>query len=67
MGTMGRMVFRRFLIGIATLFVVSVLVFAGTEILPGDVAQIILGQSATTRSRGFFQHFQWGSISCHSP
>lgn len=50
MGTMGRMVFRRLLIGIATLFVVSVLVFAGTEILPGDVAQIILGQSATPES-----------------
>src|SRR5690606_29817322 len=26
---------------------VSVLVFAGTEILPGDVAEIILGQEAT--------------------
>ncbi len=47
---MGRMVFRRLLIGFATLFVVSVLVFAGTEILPGDVAQIILGQSATPES-----------------
>ncbi len=41
------MVLRRFAIGIATLWVVSVLVFAGTEILPGDVAQILLGQSAT--------------------
>lgn len=41
------MVIRRIAIGIATLWVVSVLVFAGTEILPGDVAQILLGQSAT--------------------
>jgi len=42
-----KMVIRRILIGIVTLFVVSVLVFVGTNILPGDVAQIILGQSAT--------------------
>jgi len=44
---MGAMIIRRLFIGIATLWAVSVLVFAGTEILPGDVAQIILGQSAT--------------------
>ncbi|MCP4011063.1 MAG: ABC transporter permease [Proteobacteria bacterium] len=44
---MMQMVIRRLLIGVATLWVVSVLVFAGTNILPGDVAQIILGQSAT--------------------
>lgn len=41
------MIIRRMGIGIVTLWVVSVLVFAGTEILPGDVAQIILGQNAT--------------------
>ncbi len=44
---MMKMVLRRILIGIGTLWVVSVLVFIGTSILPGDVAQIILGQSAT--------------------
>lgn len=44
---MGLMIARRIGIGIVTLWVVSVLVFAGTEILPGDVAQIILGQNAT--------------------
>lgn len=38
---------RRLLIGIFILLIVSVLVFAGTEILPGDVATAILGQSAT--------------------
>ena len=42
-----RMVMHRIGIGIATLIVVSILVFIGTNILPGDVAQIILGQSAT--------------------
>ena len=44
---MMRMVLQRLGIGIATLFVVSVIVFLITSILPGDVAQIILGQSAT--------------------
>ncbi|MBT6278042.1 MAG: ABC transporter permease [Chromatiales bacterium] len=44
------MVLRRIAIGFATLWVVSVLVFAGTEILPGDVAQIVLGQAATPES-----------------
>ncbi len=40
-------VLRRLGLGIITLWVVSVLVFTGTEILPGDVAEAILGQSAT--------------------
>ncbi|MDM8543564.1 ABC transporter permease [Desulfococcaceae bacterium HSG9] len=44
---MKTMVLQRFGIGLITLLVVSVLVFAGTEILPGDVAEIVLGQSAT--------------------
>lgn len=38
---------KRLLIGLATLLFVSVLVFVGTEILPGDVAHAILGQGAT--------------------
>jgi peptide/nickel transport system permease protein len=38
---------KRVLQGVLTLFVVSMLVFAGTEILPGDVADAVLGQSAT--------------------
>ena len=44
---MQRMVIQRILIGLVTLWVVSVMVFAGTSILPGDVAEIVLGQSAT--------------------
>ncbi|MEO6626525.1 MAG: ABC transporter permease [Burkholderiaceae bacterium] len=42
------MILRRIGIGIVMLWVVSVLVFAGTEILPGDAAQVMLGQNATT-------------------
>jgi peptide/nickel transport system permease protein len=38
---------RRFGLGLVTLFFVSVLVFAGTQALPGDAAQAILGKTAT--------------------
>ena len=44
---MQRMIIQRILIGFATLWVVSVLVFVGTSVLPGDVAEIVLGQTAT--------------------
>ena len=44
---MTRMVMQRIGIGFATLWVVSVIVFVATSILPGDVAEIVLGQSAT--------------------
>lgn len=43
-------ILRRIGIGIATLIAVSVLIFLGTSVLPGDVAQIILGQMATPES-----------------
>src|SRR5580704_11737048 len=38
---------RRLALGLITLWAVSLLIFAGTEILPGDVATAILGQSRT--------------------
>lgn len=44
------LVIRRITIGVLTVLVVSLLVFAGTELLPGDVAQAILGSSATPES-----------------
>lgn len=68
---MMRMVFQRLGIGIVTLFVVSVIVFLITSILPGDVAQIILGQSATPDTLaalraelgmdqpGYVRYFSW--------
>ena len=37
-------------LGLVLLLAVSVLIFLGTEALPGDVAQAILGQSATPES-----------------
>lgn len=42
-----RLVAQRVALGLLLLFAVSVLIFAGTQILPGDVAQAILGQTAT--------------------
>lgn len=44
---LGWLILRRIGLGFVTLFVVSLIVFAGTEILPGDVAQAVLGQGAT--------------------
>jgi peptide/nickel transport system permease protein len=41
---------RRLLAALVTLLVVSILVFAGTEVLPGDAAQAILGRNATPES-----------------
>ena len=38
---------QRIALGILLLLAASVLIFVGTQILPGDVAQSILGQSAT--------------------
>lgn len=38
---------QRLALGLLLFFLVSILIFAGTLILPGDVAQSILGQSAT--------------------
>lgn len=42
-----KLIAMRLLVGLATLLFVTVLVFLGTELLPGDVAQAVLGQSAT--------------------
>ena len=47
MGPIARLLAQRISLGLLLLFLVSVLIFAGTMILPGDVAQQILGQSAT--------------------
>ncbi|MCE2521174.1 MAG: ABC transporter permease [Alphaproteobacteria bacterium] len=44
---MFKLIIRRLFLGLLTLLAITVLVFLGTEILPGDVAQAILGQSAT--------------------
>jgi len=47
MSNLSHVVLRRAFFGVLTLFATSLLVFAATEILPGDVATAILGQTAT--------------------
>ena len=42
-----KLIAQRLALGILLLFLVSIVIFTGTLILPGDVAQSILGQSAT--------------------
>lgn len=42
-----KLVAKRLALGVLTLFLVSVMIFAATEILPGDVATAILGQQAS--------------------
>ncbi len=41
------MIGKRLALGLLTLFIVSVLIFLATELLPGDFAEEFLGQSAT--------------------
>jgi peptide/nickel transport system permease protein len=45
--SLGRFIIRRLFLLLLTLFVVSIVIFSITEILPGDVATMILGQEAT--------------------
>lgn len=47
MSPLARLVAWRVMVALGTLLFVSVAVFAATEILPGDVAEVVLGQSAT--------------------
>ncbi|RWG80920.1 MAG: ABC transporter permease [Mesorhizobium sp.] len=66
-----RLIVQRVSLGVLLLVAVSVLIFAGTQILPGDVAQAILGQSATPESLAnlreqlglndpaFIRYFRW--------
>ena len=39
-------ILNRILLGIFTLFIVSVIIFCSIELLPGDFTQTVLGQSA---------------------
>jgi peptide/nickel transport system permease protein len=46
-GKLGSMIARRLGLGLLTLFIVSVFISLGVEMLPGDLAEAVLGQSAT--------------------
>ena len=49
------MVAQRLGLGLLTLFVISLLIFGAIELLPGDIAQEILGQSATPETVAAFR------------
>ena len=49
------MTLQRLGLGAITLFVVSVVIFSAVELLPGDLAQAILGQSATPETVAAFR------------
>jgi peptide/nickel transport system permease protein len=50
-----RTVLQRLGLGLVTLFVVSIVIFAAIELLPGDFARSILGQAATPETVAAFQ------------
>lgn len=47
MNRIWRIIGQRLLLGVLTLFIISVVIFGATELLPGDLASQLLGQSAT--------------------
>ncbi len=49
------LVLKRVGLGVLTLWVISVLIFVGVELLPGDLAEEILGQNATPETVAAFR------------
>ncbi len=47
MNSLVKMILQRLGLGLLTLFIVSLIIFLGVELLPGDLAEEILGRSAT--------------------
>ncbi|MBE9558306.1 MAG: ABC transporter permease [Proteobacteria bacterium] len=50
-----KMVAQRFALGLLTLLIVSMIISAGVELLPGDLAEAILGQGATPETVAAFR------------
>ncbi len=50
-----QMVAQRIALGLVTLFIVSLIIFLGVELLPGDLAEAVLGQSATPETIAAFR------------
>lgn len=53
--TLARLVVERALLGLVTLFVVSVITFSAVQFLPGDIAEQTLGQGATPETVAAFR------------
>ncbi|WP_372893859.1 ABC transporter permease [Rhodosalinus sp.] len=50
-----RTVLQRLALGVLTLFIVSIIIFASVQMLPGDFAEAVLGQAATTETVAAFR------------
>lgn len=50
-----KMLAQRLALGVLTLFIVSLIIFGSVEMLPGDIAEEILGQSATEETVAAFR------------
>ena len=50
-----KMVAQRLGLGLITLFIVSLIIFSSVELLPGDLAEAILGQAATEETVAAFR------------
>jgi len=55
MNSLGAMVTKRLAFGVVTLFCITLLIFLGVEMLPGDLAEAILGQAATPETVAAFR------------
>lgn len=55
MNVLFRILTERILFGLFSLFVVSVIIFFAVEMMPGDLAEAILGQSATAETLAAFR------------
>lgn len=53
--TIWTMIAKRLGLGLLTLFIISVIIFSATEMLPGDLAEAVLGQSATEETVAAFR------------
>src|SRR5438046_7933017 len=53
---MGRFLANRLALSIVTLFILSVIVFAATQLLPGDIGRNVLGPFADQQSVDLFNH-----------
>ncbi|MER8860036.1 ABC transporter permease [Mesorhizobium sp. M0757] len=56
MGNISKLIIKRLALGIFVLWVVSLFIFLGVSLLPGDVATEILGQSALPETVAAFRH-----------
>jgi peptide/nickel transport system permease protein len=55
MSGLGALIAKRLATGLLTLFVVSIIIFSAVELLPGDLAEQILGQQATEETVAAFR------------